>query len=108
MTWWIASLISNVSIILTEYLNRTGDGNWVSVLPKTLPLIILAQWCLFRAFNGAPNWMIAWMMFTIGNAIMRVIAVNFMAGHEVGNWYYTLCGVSVMIAGSFLVKSGLH
>ena len=108
MTWWIASLISNLAIICTEYLNRTGDGGWVSVLPRTVPLIIVAQFCLFRAFNGAPNWMVAWMVFSIGNAIMRVVAVNFMAGHEVGNWYYALTGIGVMMAGGFLVKNGMN
>ncbi len=108
MTWWIASLISNLAIICTEYLNRTSTGNWVSVLPYTFPLIILAQWCLFRSFNGAPNWMMAWMVFTVGNSIMRVAAINVMAGHEIASWPFAITGVSVMIGGAFLLKSGLN
>ena len=108
MTWWMASLISNVAIIMTEYLNRSATGGFASVLPKTLPLIVIAQFCLFRSFNGAPHWLAAWAVFVIGNAIMRVSAVNVMAGHEVSNWYCALTGIGVMVGGAFLVKSGLN
>lgn len=108
MTWWMASLLSNVAIIMVEYINRTATGGFISVLPKTFLLIILAQFCLFRAFNGAPHWMIAWVVFAVGNSLMRVVSVNFMAGHEVANWYYTGGGCAVMMAGAYLVKSGMR
>lgn len=107
MAWWVASLISNAAIIATEYLNRHHDGSWLEVLPKTLPLIILAQFCLFRAFNGAPHWMIAWAFFTVGNSFMRVGAVYLLAGQGVASWPNVGVGVSIMILGGFVIKRGL-
>ncbi len=106
-TWWVASLISNGAIIFTEYTNRSATGGWASALPYTFLPIMLAQFCLFRAFNGAPNWFMAWIVFTIGNAVMRVAAVQVMAGHEVKSWAFSLLGIAVMIGGSFILKVGL-
>ena len=107
--WWVvASLASNVAIIATEYLNRHAPGGWTSVLPQTLPLIIAAQFCLFVLFKGAPHWMIAWLVFAVGNSAMRVGAVYFFAGHEVRNWAFVLIGTAVILAGAFTLKAGLR
>lgn len=106
--WWAASLISNLAIIMTEYLNRHHVGSWMTVLPQTLPLIVVAQFCLFRAFNGAPHWMIAWAVFTIGNSAMRVSAVSFMDGHSVASWWSVIGGVAIMVGGALLMKTGLR
>lgn len=108
MTWWIASLVSNVAIIATEYLNRHATGGWLSVLPQTFPLIVVAQFCLFLAFNGAPHWFTAWAFFTIGNSVMRVGAVAVQSDHGVGNWWLVSAGVFVMVGGSGLLKTGLR
>ena len=106
MTWWVASLISNLAIICTEYLNRTATGGWVTVLPQTAPLIIVAQFCLFRAFNGAPHWMLAWAVFTVGNSIMRVAAVG-LFGDKVSNWPLASFAIGIMMGGAFLMKTAL-
>lgn len=107
MPWWVCSLVANATIIATEYLNRTATGGWLSVLPATAPLIFVAQWCLFQAFNGASHWLWAWAFFTIGNSIMRVVAVYALAGQDVANWFYVGGGISVMLLGAFLLKEGL-
>lgn len=107
LPWWVASIISNAAIICTEYLNRTGGGAWTDVLPKTIPLIIIAQWGLFACFSGAPSWFQAWMFFTIGNSAMRVIAVYTMQGQEIGSLGYVGGGVAVMLMGSYILKHGL-
>lgn len=106
MTWWIASLISNVAIIWTEYINRHATGTWASVLPQTFFLIVIAQYCLFRAFNGASHWFMAWAVFTVGNSIMRVSAVGLM-GEEVKSWPLALAAIAVMMGGAFLMKTAL-
>ncbi len=105
--WWVASIISNLAIITTEYLNRTATGGFLSVLPKTFWLIVIAQVCLFRSFNGAPHWMIAWVVFALGNSLMRVTTVRTFSGHEIGNWWYASSGVAVMLLGALLVKQGM-
>lgn len=105
--WWVASLISNVAIIFTEYTNRSADGGWESALPRTILPIVLAQWCLFHSFNGAPHWFAAWAFFTVGNSIMRVGAVYFFGG-SVGSWTHITLGVTVMVGGAFLMKEGLR
>lgn len=107
MSWIFFSLLANAAIISVEYLNRSGSGAWLSVLPRTLPLIIVAQYSLFRAWNGSPHWLQAWVVFTIGNSIVRVLAVRTFALGEVGSWPLAIGGVAVMMLGGFLVKGGL-
>ncbi len=106
MPWWIYSLVSNGAIIATEYTNRTATGGWVSVLPTTAPLIILAQYCLFRTFNDAPHWFVAWAVFTIGNSIVRVAGVG-LFGERVANWPLAIMSIGVMMGGALLLKRAL-
>ena len=106
--WWVvASLVSNVAINATEYLNRNAPGGWFSVLPQTALLIIIAQFCLFISFKDAPHWMTAWIVFALGNSTLRVAMVYFLAGHEIRHWPTILFGVATVLAGSFAVKAGL-
>lgn len=107
MTWWVASLISNACIMVVEYLNRHATGTFVEELPRSGPFIILAQYCLFRSFNGAPHWMVAWLVFALGNNIMRVALVH-ATGQPIGNWWMILLGIVGMIASSYAMKLGLH
>ena len=108
LPWYTWLLISNVCIIAIEYMNRTAIGGWSSVLPQTAPLIIVAQFCLFAGFNGSPHWLSAWVVFSIGNSIMRIGSVNVLSGHEVTSWVYILAGVGSMLGGALLVKMGLR
>ena len=105
--WVIFSLVSNVAIIATEFQNRSARNGWGEVLWTTAPLIFIAQFCLFKAYNGAPHWFSAWMVFTVGNSIMRVGGVGLFTPDEVSSWSRTVAGVCVMLAGAFLVKGGL-
>ena len=107
LPWWLASLMSNVAIIYIEYMNRSTTSGWLSVLSYTFLPICFAQWCLFRGFNGAPHWLIAWTVFALGNTAMRIVAVQTLAGHEVKSWTYTMSGVTVILLGSWLVKLGM-
>ena len=108
MPWWIMSVVANVAIIATEYMNRTAPAGagWGPTLLKTAPLILLAQFCLFRAFNGAPHWFTAWAVFTVGNSIMRVGAVS-LSDDSVGNWPLATLAVGIMVSGAFVLKTAL-
>lgn len=104
--WWVFSLVSNVAIIFTEYSNRTIDGGWTAALPITIVPIVLAQFCLYHSFNGAPHWMLAWATFTVANSIMRVAMVHFFGG-EIASIHHVVLGCCVMVGGAFLMKEGL-
>lgn len=106
--WVVASLVSNVAIIFIEYQNRSATGGWLEVLPFTFIPIFVAQWCLFYSFNSAPHWLVAWLVFSIGNSVMRVGAVQVMADHEIQSWPLVLMGVSVMLGGALVLKMGLR
>ncbi len=107
MSWWVASLISNVCIIVIEYLNREADGTFWDVLPRTALPIGIAQFCLFQSFNGAPHWMMAWVVFILGNATMRVVMVQ-VTGQPISSWSLILAGVAIILGGSFVLKQGLN
>ena len=93
--------------MVTEYLNRTATGSWTTVLPQTVPLIIVAQFCLFIGVRDAPHWFSAWAALSIGNSVMRVAAVALMAGYEVSKWPLVLAGIGTMMGGGLILKMGL-
>lgn len=107
LPWWVASLISNVMIIYVEAVNRGCPDTWVQALPRTAIPILIAQWCLWRGFSGAPHWLIAWAFFTVGNAVMRVGAISLIGTDKVNNWGVVLVGIVGMILSSFVMKKGL-
>jgi hemolysin-activating ACP:hemolysin acyltransferase len=76
------------------------------VLPQTAPLIIVAQYCLFRTFNDAPHWFVAWAVFTVGNSAARVLGVG-LFGEHVSNWPLALTAITIMMGGALLLKRSL-
>ena len=100
--WWIASLVANVSIITTEYINRT-QPDLLSALSRTWPLIVVAQACLFFSYNGAPSLLMAWIVFTVGNSVIRLT----MAGTVLGETFHVqwaVVGAILMALASFCIK----
>lgn len=105
--WWGWSLIANACIQLTEYINHTTPEGWSSALWKTAPLIVLAQYGLWASFSGSKTLFAAWIVFTLGNAVMRVAMVHTFLGGQVSSWPTVGAGLAVMIGGSLLLKQGL-
>ena len=107
--WWAWSMLSNVAIIGTEYFNRSAVGGWRGVLLYTAPLIVMAQYALFRAWRDAPTWYEAWIFFAIGNALARTafVALTPWSG-EIGSWPRVLVGTAILISGSWYIKTGLR
>lgn len=108
MPWYLASLLANLCIIVVEYINRETVGGFSQALLRTFPFIFVAQWCLFTAWNGAPHWLTAWVVFAIGNSLMRVLTVHVSAGHEVTSWPLAALGIGGMLASALVVKEGLQ
>lgn len=110
LPWWTAAILANVAIIASEYVHRSVPAGtaWVVVLPRVLPLYLIAQYFLFKCFSGAPHWFTASVVFTVGNSIMRVIAVSTYAPGEVTDWRFAAAGLIGMIGCALLVKSGLR
>lgn len=107
--WWAASLIANFCIMGVEYLNHVGGyGSYWQTLLRTGPLIIVAQWGLYRAFSESSHWLTAWAVFTLGNAVMRVVAVSTFTNGQVGSLAQVCVGVAIMIGGSLVLKGGLR
>lgn len=103
MPWWLASLAANAAIITIEYLNRTSVDGLGGTLSRTWWLIALAQSFLFFAYNGAPSLMVAWVVFTIGNSLMRLV----MAGtilNEPLSYLWAGAGVAAMSVASYCIK----
>lgn len=103
--WWAFSLLANVTITAIEYLNRTGGyPSFGHALLRTAPLILIAQWGLFRSWRDAPSLLVAWAFFSVGNCVMRIGSAYF-AVQEPPSWL-TLAGVALMMFGAYVVKVG--
>ncbi len=107
MPWWVASIMANVAIIWIEYMNRGAANGWLSVLPKTALPILIAQWGLFQAWNGAPHWMTAWLVFYLGSSALRIGSVA-ATTQEIGSWPHIILGIALLAGGSIAVKLGLQ
>lgn len=102
MPWWMISLISNFAIITTEYLNRTEPTQY-EALKKTFILIVIAQTCLYYSYNGAPSLMMAWVVFTIGNSVMRLGMAGLVLNEPLKlPWAVLAC--LLMTTGAYCIK----
>lgn len=108
MPWWIWSIISSFCGIGIECLNHgAGRGaSWLAVLPKTIWLIILLQYSLYRAWNGGSHLLSVWAVFFLANAILRVVAVKYYFHGEIGNWFLIALGVGLIAGGGFAINLG--
>lgn len=104
MTWWVWSLGANLSIAAVEALNRSSDGTFLNTIPRTGLFILLAQYCLFHTFNGAPSLMVAWCTFTLGNTLVRLTLTTWWVGEPL-HWNSYL-GVVFITAGAAAINLG--
>jgi hypothetical protein len=101
--WWAASIAANATVIGIELINRHGGyGSFSSALVRTFPLIMLAQFLLYRSMSGAPSWLIAAAVFSFGTAAMRVCAA-WGIGERVS--LQAVLGLAVMLVGMMVVKA---
>ncbi len=104
MTWWMASIVANLCVARVEYVNRITDGGFAEVMWINWWAIALMQWGLYRAWNGAPSFMFGWAFFMVGNMALRLFTARMLLEEPVS--WLTLAGVSLAIAGAYLVKIG--
>jgi hypothetical protein len=104
-TWWVASIVANVTIGGIEFLNRTSAATtYWRQLALTAPLILVAQWGLWRAYKDAPSFMFAWIFFSVGNSLVRVLSAQYAVKEAPST--LTLLGVALMLAASYFIKIG--
>lgn len=103
MTWWLASLVANLSIGVIEWANRTqGFPSFLHAITMTGPLIVVAQWGLWKAWDTAPSFLLAWAFFTACNGIIRLLSSWLLVGEP--PTLGVLAGVAVVYAGVYIVK----
>jgi len=101
--WMFWGIVANLAICFIETVNHTNKaGNWAGTLLWTALPILVCQWALYRLFAGAPTLLVAWIIFTIGNSLFRVLSQSWWMGNPVTPWQ--IAGISIMIAGAYLVK----
>lgn len=105
MTWWQAGILANIAIMVVEYLNRTGQyATYWHALMHTGVFIVIAQYGLYVAWSKAPNLMVAWALFTVGNSALRVLNVHFFVGEPIA--WRVWVGLLVMLGGMWFIKTG--
>lgn len=103
------SVLANLAIICSEYLHRSVPAGtpWIKIIPYVLPFYAIAQYSLFKSYSAAPHWFTAWMVFSVGNSLMRIVAVKTFAPGEVTSWTHVVLGVTGMLCGAWMLKEGL-
>lgn len=105
MTWWMWSGVANILIMGLEYSYRTKlFDSFLQGLPYMIVPLLIMQFALSMSFKGAPTYMLAWAVLTVGNAVLRVGSNHFFV-QEHFNWMIAL-GVAGMIGCGFLIKYG--
>jgi len=98
------ALFANINVLTLEYVYRVGTFNsFVSSVPYTIVPILLAQWALFMLFKTAPTYMLAWAMFAVGNAVLRLIP-NYYLNEGIN--MQIIAGIGFMVGGMYLIKLG--
>lgn len=105
MSWALAMLAAAIVLQVQEWLYRTSEGSFLSVLPLALPLILMAQVCLHHGFSTAPTWLGAWVLLSIASSTVRLAGASAL-GEPIENWAITVGGIGIMILGGIVVKTG--
>jgi len=105
--WWVwvlVSLATSCTLIGVEFLNRTSETGLLNTLMRTGPLIAVAQVGLYCVFNWAPSWLMAWVVFSLTNAVLRGAAAHFFAQEPIG--WGGFVGISLMMLGALAIHKG--
>lgn len=99
-TLWL--FLANISIAIVEYVYRAGDySSFWEALPWLALPIIISQWALFEGFRVAPSLIYAGIVFSVINAVFRVVNSTIL-GEGVSVWQVS--AVVLVILSSFLGK----
>ena len=85
MPWFVGGIVANVAIAIVEYYNRRLGLGFIGTLPYTFVFIVIGQWGLHHQWSKAPDFMVAWIFFTLGNNVLRLLSSYFAVG-EPANW----------------------
>lgn len=100
--WIVYSVLSSIVVIITEAIYRSGHfETFLKSLPYLIVPIILGQYLLYHLFRDAPNYLLAWAVFTAGTVILRFIA-NHYVGEPITS--LSLLGIAMIISGAYVMK----
>ncbi len=102
--WWAASLVATGSIFRIEMVNRLSKAEtFLEQMGLIWWLVLIAQWGLFRAWQGAPSMMTAWAWFFVVNVSLRIISVHYFVGEPMNLKVWV--GIALIMGGALLVKT---
>jgi drug/metabolite transporter (DMT)-like permease len=103
LPWYIYSVIASLGAVFVEFLYRTKTFNsFLQSLPAIIPIAIVIQFGLYHSFRDASSFLLSWAVFSLFNAIIRVIANHYLG--EYFGWK-TFLGIILMLLGVLLIKA---
>lgn len=102
MHWALWLLLANGAVAVTEHTYRAAHfASFWQALPWLALPIVCAQWSLFEGFRAAPNLIYAGILFSVINAVFRIVNSTIL-GEGVSVWQ--AAAVALVILSSFLGK----
>ena len=101
--WILSSITANLCIAVLEYIYRTNSLS-LGLALKLAPLIIFMQMMLWHTWRAGPGLMLAWMVFFLGNTVLRIINVHYMLGEPING--HTWMALGLVVTGAIVMHSG--
>ena len=101
--WILSSIGANLCIAFLEYTYRTNEIG-PALLVKIAPWIILSQFCLWYTWRAGPGLMLAWVVFFLGNTVLRILNAHYMLGEPINGASWT--ALALIVAGAFVMHYG--
>lgn len=102
--WIAASLLANVAMIANEVINRQSATFGIAIRGTIIPIVI-GQMLLWYLFRHAPSLLTAWIVFSIGNSVLRLTASAAVLHEPVDLRWAALAGALMLFAGLCIRKA---
>ena len=100
---WVAVCAGTVLCVsITEYINRTAP-DFSTAMMHSVAFITVSQIGLYFIFSKAPSIMAAWLAFTVGMSLVRVLSSMYVLDEPL-NAGWLLIGVGFTLAASLAIK----
>ncbi len=100
--WIVWLLVANASVFWLEYIYRSAKyGSFFDALPYIIVPVLVSQLGLYQGFRYAPSLILAGIVFTLVNVILRMVNVVRL-GEHLG--LYQVLALLLMVVASILAK----